>query len=478
MKVKLKCLVTTIMLVIMFGMFAGLSQVQATSTQDLQGMLDLVPNEMDIDLPEVEYQKASKIIADRVKQIWKEKGIDTQGIEISAFTSPLYLGKDKFYEADISVQIGGSTSSIDSKSKTIKIIYNNHNKYNSTDEQVIKNLKISAPKYVTYDFDNSISSNDFVDMIYNNIEKYYQSKTSDKTIQFCVEAGAGGGPLFDFGFHGTFLAIFKNDVLYDIRTISVPTICEMIVPENIGNAEQDCINYAVPKIKSYWDKNSTITLTKGAKIEGTSIEIDNGYTIKANGSGIGTIILKKEKSESTNQLNDNKTGITIQGNNIPENTTIEVSKLTNGNTFALVEETLEEVANKFTVYEINLLKDNTKVQPNGKVKVSIPIPNGYDTNNLAIYRIEENGTKTKYDVKVETIDGKKYATFETDHFSTYVLAELKQQDTTTPTQSDNNKEKDDTPKTGIYENVVVVLGIMIVSIAGIVIVNKKRSNVE
>ena len=104
------------------------------------------------------------------------------------------------------------------------------------------------------------------------------------------------------------------------------------------------------------------------------------------------------------------------------------------------------------VYDITLQSEGVEVQPNGKVKVSIPVPNDLDINKLVVYRINDDRTKTEYAVTVEN----GYATFETDHFSTYVLAEEKtaqgitgeiNNETTNETIAEG--EKDETPKTGI-----------------------------
>lgn len=92
------------------------------------------------------------------------------------------------------------------------------------------------------------------------------------------------------------------------------------------------------------------------------------------------------------------------------------------------------------VYDITLQSNGVKVQPNGKVKVSIPVPEGLDTNKLVVYRIDKEGNKTEYKITVETIDNIKHAIFETNHFSTYVLGE-KAEETTTNTETTAKGEK-------------------------------------
>ena len=81
-------------------------------------------------------------------------------------------------------------------------------------------------------------------------------------------------------------------------------------------------------------------------------------------------------------------------------------------------------------YNISLMKDGNETQPDGEVTVYIPIPDelkvlayaGELTDgglpvNIKIYRIEEDGTLTEMDAKVE--DG--CFVFTTDHFSLYTI---------------------------------------------------------
>lgn len=182
---------------------------------------------------------------------------------------------------------------------------------------------------------------------------------------------------------------------------------------------------------------------------------------------------------------DTKTGITMNNTIEGVNGTIykaprlNVNAVTSGDTYNKVENSLSDKVNKFVVYDINLTSEDVEVQPNGKVKISISIPNDFDTSNLVVYRIEENGTNTKYDVTVEG----EYATFETDHFSTYVLAEEKEQvqdnGNNNTNSNTNNGIKDNTiapnelPQTGQSFILFVLLGVVTVLTTIITILYKK-----
>ena len=144
---------------------------------------------------------------------------------------------------------------------------------------------------------------------------------------------------------------------------------------------------------------------------------------------------------------------------------MEVQKVEKKETLNVVKKSLKDVSDKFVVFDITLKSEGVKIQPDGKVKISIPVPSNFDTSKLVVYRIEDNGTKIEFKVEVKTIDNVKYAQFETDHFSNYALAEK---------TVDNNKVLDDEPKTGEVDYLIFTTIIAIISICGIVIVKSKK----
>lgn len=116
--------------------------------------------------------------------------------------------------------------------------------------------------------------------------------------------------------------------------------------------------------------------------------------------------------EQTITVADGQTGVklTAQEGILPEDVVLVVQSS---------DYVLPDAAGKFAAFDLSLEKDGVKIQPNGKVQVSIPIPEGYDKTRLAVYYIGENGEKTELPsvVKDDAI------LFETDHFSLYVVAE-------------------------------------------------------
>lgn len=204
--------------------------------------------------------------------------------------------------------------------------------------------------------------------------------------------------------------------------------------------------------------------------------IENGKVISATGEIKGYPAIKELESNTENTTKnitkvDNNTNIKLEASSgiIPENTTIDIIEITSGSTFDKIKNNLNKVES-FKAFDITLKSNGTNIQPNGKVKISIPIPEEFDISRLIVYRFGGDDTKTEYQVKVAN----NYATFETEHFSTYVLGEKEKlsseaQDKTEIGTGEIATEKKDTklPQTGEKTNVftqwlsiVIILGII------------------
>ena len=206
-------------------------------------------------------------------------------------------------------------------------------------------------------------------------------------------------------------------------------------------------------------------------------------------TGLYQVSLLNEKSENnittTVESKDTNIKLNADTNVIPSNTILEAKEIKVEKILNVVKESLKEISNKYISYDITLKSNGVAIQPNGKVKISIPIPIDFDKTKLSIFRIADDGTKIKYDTKVEN----NFATIETDHFSTYVLAEnnvvinndnteKNEQENTSiePTQEStettNKGEKDKTPKTGTIDILGYVLLVSVLSGIGIVALKK------
>ena len=155
------------------------------------------------------------------------------------------------------------------------------------------------------------------------------------------------------------------------------------------------------------------------------------------------------------------TGIKLESTSqLPASTQLVAHKIEDNTVYNEVSNILTEVKD-FVVYKITLESSGVKIQPDGKVRINIPIPEDYNNSNVSVYRIEEDGSTREYNVSTVKEEGIDYATFETEHFSTYVLAEVE------------SGAKDNTPKTGGIEIIYYGISALLLVIIGILIVKKK-----
>ncbi len=153
-----------------------------------------------------------------------------------------------------------------------------------------------------------------------------------------------------------------------------------------------------------------------------------------------------------------------EGENVPADAKLVVDNVdTKSDDYKLVTEIIkkEHKDKAFYTLDLKLVKENVAVQPNGKIKVTLPaVEELKDSKMIQVYRIDA-GKKTDLG-KVEVKNGK--FTFETDHFSTYVFVSADENATTGGTTT--------TPNTGDTGMVVVF---MVMAALSAVVVLKKRT---
>ena len=103
-------------------------------------------------------------------------------------------------------------------------------------------------------------------------------------------------------------------------------------------------------------------------------------------------------------------------------TIVTGTEVETGTIFETAKKALDGVATKLVVFDFVATKDGVRVQPNGKVQVTIDIPADLSADNLAMFYVSDDGAKKKLSIKVDKVNRK--VTTELDHFSTYVLANV------------------------------------------------------
>ncbi len=101
--------------------------------------------------------------------------------------------------------------------------------------------------------------------------------------------------------------------------------------------------------------------------------------------------------------------------------TLEAETLkSTSNSFTIVKNSLGVADDDFVAYDLSLVdSDGKTVQPNRTVTVSFPLPDGWDGTEAKVYYIDSKGNATELTVTFFAED--KTITFNTDHFSIYVL---------------------------------------------------------
>lgn len=198
-------------------------------------------------------------------------------------------------------------------------------------------------------------------------------------------------------------------------------------------------------------------------------------TVKTDTNGDTTATVKLESNDVARNVNINRLDEQAQavikqefvfkltaGNGvIPKNTTIEISKVVTGKDYNNAKEVTKYVASKIAVFDINLVNQNdVKIQPNGKLSITTDLPAKFNPANVAVFRLSSDG-KSYVELPTTVAGGK--VTFETDHFSVYVIAE-------------KSATTVNSPKTGDSHALPMMLFIMMIS-AGALLITYKRFRV-
>lgn len=359
------------------------------------------------------------------------------------------------------------------------------------DETYVKNLKLTSPKYYEVDLDylpyNSEDGNTWESVhqkYFKMIGDYYTKQINNKAITVTASSmvgGTDGGLNLWTWEHGTELKIYLNGTLCDTRTMGQELTVPVIkVPNTIAANELNSYlkEVIIKANKAFGEK---ITKIESGTKSVAGVEIPNGYTIYSDYGMESVVIVRKEKVSEPVKKEETTTKIKLEADTsvIPANTVLNTKEVKDEKVLNTVKESLKDIATKYMVYDINLLSDGVKIQPNGKVKISIPVPTEYNKSNLVVYRVADNGDKTEYTVKVN----RDVATFETDHFSTYVLAEKETKSNTNNVvdkeQKNNNtketRKKDDTPRTGTTASIYFMIPVAVISAIGIIAFRRKET---
>ena len=157
-----------------------------------------------------------------------------------------------------------------------------------------------------------------------------------------------------------------------------------------------------------------------------------------------------------------------------EGVQIVVSEITKGADYDATVASLSDVGKKFKLYDVKFLDaDGNEVAPNGTVSISFPVAAGYDSANLAVYRLADGG---KVLVRGTVENG--YYTVITKTAGTYALVEKGSTITdaqNTQNVANGNNGNTNIPQTGDSSNVAVyaLLALAAAGMMGVTLVTRK-----
>ncbi len=106
---------------------------------------------------------------------------------------------------------------------------------------------------------------------------------------------------------------------------------------------------------------------------------------------------------------------------------LNVERELDGAAFEVISTQLD--INKNEIYDITMTVDGIETQPSGKIKIKIPIPEGYDPAKTFVYHVN---TITGRVENMNAVYENGYLVFETDHFSYYAIVEVNESSSETP----------------------------------------------
>lgn len=120
-------------------------------------------------------------------------------------------------------------------------------------------------------------------------------------------------------------------------------------------------------------------------------------------------------------MTDEKTGVHVSAAEgvLPVGSELKVTKVSAGTEYTKAANALVDVGSSFELYEVHFEKDGQEVEPDGSVVVKYLIPAGMNADNVVLYRINDDGSKTLIKGSVEN----GYYVVTTKGFSYYALVE-------------------------------------------------------
>ena len=286
-------------------------------------------------------------------------------------------------------------------------------------------------------------------------------------IQFFLDARAGNQDE-TLMYENTFgyMSVFYNEYSYALKEQGIYLKRVIYIPEDTADTTDAYAKAAQDRINAYLGKDK-VTVEYG----GTLASLPDGcedplvdrnetdgnyYNITVKGRAYKFYIMKAPAEDlvvPTYLGKDIVTDVIVTTNksDVPLDTEVTAKPVTSDN----IEKVLG--TDNYKAYDISLFSNAknaaiTKLE-NGKFLVSIPVGNWMEGKEITVYYINSNNEKEEHVAAVK--DG--IVSFETDHFSTYIVSEKIVENTNT------------TPNPNTGDNILIVVATLMISMAGVVV---------
>lgn len=342
-------------------------------------------------------------------------------------------------------------NSIIKNMKTPKDVIDFENYYHVSDLNLI-NLYMVGDLWSQNEAKMLKFSKDFIDL----------SEGSDVSFYLITRAG-GSGHMFNFAVGD--MSLFYDGYCYGNIGTGIYLQNVIYIPKNTKETSEEYVKAAQKRIDNYLGKNNKIKVTYGGTLNSLEDYINeedilqkekndgNYYNITIEGKTYKFYImkgsdeqLKKPKYRGKHIKSDIK--ITTDNSEVPLDTHLTVETVKS-------EEIKKAIGtDNYEAYDIKLYSNTKDVSitklDNGKFLVEIPVSSSLNGKNIVTYYLNSNNELEEYETVVK--DG--VASFETDHFSTYILAEKEEKVQTYKLIFDTNEGKFTNGKTKIeFEDV-------------------------
>lgn len=373
-------------------------------------------------------------------------------------------------------------------SVSFEVIWSNDTNSNIRNEALNLSKKINEDYSVhgmsivntNYHYQESTASVDYKNNIilykYPELKKFIE--TNPQWEFTSVQLNIGGTPFHSFG--EAYIGLIKDGMVYAIKQIKLSDYNIIYVDKD---EEGTIKEKAIRKLYNYFNGKLEVSVPEDGHTQTNEIwqveEVNNEINKYLNTNNVkyestyfefnvGTaklyfsiIEVDKENLDYIGiETYDEKTDISIKTENygVPFDVRVFVKDVNNED---YVKDFID--MNKYELkgaYDINLKKmsDNTYIKKiDGEFEVYIPLSDYEETNKLEIIYIKENSEEyEKFSGVIEEIDGKKYIKFNTNHFSTYIVAKEKEEENNIIIP-DNNEDVENITKPDINndnENII------------------------